>query len=77
MQDVSASTLGTDSEAEIRHVIEQFRVSIINKDKATFSALFFNESIPFIAVFSEEMLASKRIESPKYPAVVDFSQCPF
>lgn len=72
MQNVSASTL--DSEAEIRHVIEQFRVSIINKDKADFNSLFFSENIPFIAVFSQEMLASKRIENPKYPAVVDFRQ---
>ncbi|WP_139302548.1 hypothetical protein [Thalassotalea sp. PP2-459] len=72
MQDASASSL--DSETEIRHVIEQFRVSIINKDKAVFSSLFFNENIPFIAVFSEEMLARKRIENPKYPAAVDFSQ---
>ena len=72
MQNVSASTL--DSEAGIRQVIEQFRVSIINKDKAGFSSLFFSENIPFIAVFSQEMLESKRIENPKYPAVVDFSQ---
>ena len=63
-----------DSEAEIREVIELFRVSIIDKDKATFSSLFFSEDIPFIAVFSEEMLAKKRLENPKYPAAVDFGQ---
>ena len=63
-----------DSKAEIHSVIEQFRTSIINKDTETFSALFFSEKVPFIAVFSDEMLAKKRIDNPDYPLAVDFGK---
>ena len=62
------------SETQIREVIEQFRTSIINKDKEVFSSLFFSDEVPFIAVFSDEMLASKRMERPDYPAAVDFGK---
>ena len=62
------------SETQIREVIEQFRTSIINKDKETFSSLFFSDDVPFIAVFSDEMLSSKRMERPDYPAAVDFGK---
>lgn len=62
------------SETQIRDVIEQFRISIIKNDKDTFSSLFFSDEVPFIAVFSDEMLASKRIERPNYPAAVDFGK---
>ena len=61
-------------EAEIKAVIEQFRTSIINKDKAVFSSLFFSDDIPFIAVFSKEMLAAKRAVKADYPSVVDFGK---
>ena len=62
------------SETQIREVVEQFRTSIINKDKDVFSSLFLHDNIPFIAVFSEEMLAKKRLENPDYPDVVDFGK---
>ena len=62
------------SETQIREVIEQFRTSIINKDKDAFSSLFFSDEVPFIAVFNDEMLARKRIERPNYPAAVDFGK---
>ena len=68
------ATSTQDSKAQIHEVIEQFRTSIINKDKETFSALFLSDKVPFIAVFSDEMLTKKRVENPKYPAVVDFTQ---
>ena len=44
------------------------------KDKAVFESLFYSESIPFIAVFSEEMLKAKRKERADYPATVDFGK---
>lgn len=62
------------SETQIREVVEEFRTSIINKDKDVFSSLFLHDNIPFIAVFSEEMLAKKRLENPDYPAAVDFGK---
>lgn len=62
-----------DAEADIRGIVEQFRVSIINQDTEVFSSLFLNEDIPFVAVFSKEMLAKKRIDKPDYPAIIDFS----
>ncbi|GEA06833.1 hypothetical protein KUL42_15940 [Alteromonas sp. KUL42] len=64
----------SESETQIREVVEKFRVSIINKDKAVFESLFYSESIPFIAVFSEEMLKAKREERADYPATVDFGK---
>ncbi|MBC3765559.1 hypothetical protein [Neptunicella marina] len=63
-----------DSGAEIRELVETFRISIINKDKAVFSSLFFSDNIPFVAVFSDEMLSQKRQQKPNYPAVVDFGK---
>ena len=62
------------AEAQIRDVVETFRVSIIEKDKDSFSSLFYSEDIPFIAVFSEEMLKRKRKEKPDYPHAVDFGK---
>ncbi|KIO35400.1 nuclear transport factor 2 family protein [Shewanella sp. cp20] len=64
----------SESEIQIREVIEQFRTSIISKDKEVFSSLFFSDEVPFIAVFSDEMLASKRLERPKYPAAVNLGK---
>lgn len=64
----------SDSEIQIREVIEQFRTSIIKKDKEAFKSLFFSDTVPFIAVFSDEMLASKRLEKPNYPAAVNLGK---
>jgi hypothetical protein len=62
------------SEAQIRDVVESFRVSILNKDKEIFSSLFYSEDIPFVAVFSDEMLKQVRMEKPNYPATVNFGK---
>ncbi|QYJ86414.1 hypothetical protein K0I73_01215 [Shewanella mesophila] len=59
---------------EIRSVVEVFRVSIIQKDKERFKSLFYSDNIPFIAVFSDEMLDLKRKENPNYPRSVDFGK---
>ncbi|MCW8091861.1 hypothetical protein [Alteromonas sp. ASW11-130] len=70
----SMATPMSTSEAQIRELVEKFRVSIINKDKEAFSSLFFDEDVPFIAVFSKEMLDKKRAHKPNYPSVVDFGK---
>lgn len=59
---------------EIREVIETFRLSIINKDKAMFKSLFYSENTPWIAVFSDEMVAIKRKLKPNFPRTVNFGQ---
>ena len=59
---------------EIKAVIEAFRLSIINKDKETFKALFHSNNIPFIAVFTDEMLNEKRKIKPDYPRTVNLGQ---
>ena len=59
---------------DIRSVVEKFRLSIINKDKENFSSLFYSEDIPWIAVFSDEMLKIKRKAKPDYPRTVNFGK---
>jgi hypothetical protein len=61
-------------EKEINTVIETFRLSIINKDRETFKSLFYSENIPWIAVFSDEMVDIKRKVKPNYPRTVDFGK---
>lgn len=73
-QQVQAAAAINTAKAHIEQVVEQFKSSIINKDKATFASLFYSEDIPFIAVFSDAMLARKRAENPDYPASVNFGQ---
>ena len=58
----------------LQQVIETFRTSLIEKDKAKLSSVFYSDNVPFIAVFSDEMLAEKRKTRPDYPASVDFSK---
>ncbi|RYV01235.1 hypothetical protein SOPP22_12565 [Shewanella sp. OPT22] len=69
-----AKSTNEDDVTEIKKVIEAFRVSIIDKDKQTFKSLFYSESIPWIAVFSDEMLNIKRKIKPNYPRSVDFGK---
>lgn len=59
---------------EIKALVEIFRVSIINKDKETFKSLFYSDNIPWIAVFTDEMVNAKRKVKPDYPRTVDFGQ---
>ena len=63
-----------ESEAKIRGVVESFRVSILNKDKETFRSLFYSNDIPFIAVFSKEMLKQVRVKKSNYPDTVNFGK---
>ena len=62
------------SEKEISAVVETFRLTIINKDKATFNSLFYSDKIPWIAVFSDEMVAEQRKNKADFPRFVDFGQ---
>jgi hypothetical protein len=59
---------------EIKAVIETFRLAIINKDKESFKSLFYSESIPWIAVFSDEMVNARRKVKPDFPRSVDFGK---
>jgi hypothetical protein len=59
---------------EIKTVVETFRLSIINKDKEKFKSLFYSESIPWIAVFSDEMVDVKRKVKPDYPRTVNLGK---
>lgn len=58
---------------QIEAVIEAFRTSIIEKDKAKFTALLFSEDIPWTSVVTEETLARMRKKKPEakrvYPSV--------
>jgi hypothetical protein len=57
------------SKDEIGTVIEKFRISLINHDKVLFKTLFLSDQIPWIMVFSEEMIARKRQDNPNYPSM--------
>lgn len=50
----------TNHEAQIRDVIESFRVSIIEKDKPRFLALFHGMTIPWLSVLENKTLANIR-----------------
>ena len=41
---------------EIKGIVETFRIAVVNKDKASFLKLFFNENTPWIGVTSENGL---------------------
>ncbi|WP_226468306.1 nuclear transport factor 2 family protein [Luteimonas panaciterrae] len=64
---------GTTQKQQVEAVIEAFRTSIIEKDKAKFTALLFSEDIPWTSVVSEETLARTRKKKPEakrvYPSV--------
>ncbi len=75
---LSSSSVANDNvdvyKKEIETVIETFRLAIINKDKETFKSLFYSESIPWIAVFSDEMVNAKRKVKPDFPRTVNFGR---
>jgi len=48
-----ASDSSDIDKTRIKGVVETFRLAIIKKDKETFKSLFYSESIPWIAVFSD------------------------
>jgi len=62
------------SKKEIREVVETFRLSIINKDKDTFKTLFYSDNIPWIAVFSDEMVKANRKDNPDFPRTINFGK---
>ena len=59
---------------EIRELVETFRLSIINKDKESFKSLFYSNDIPWIVVFSDEMLESRRKVKADFPRSVNFGK---
>lgn len=63
----------TDKKA-IAAIVETFRISLINKDKETFKSLFYSNDIPWIAVFSDEMVNAKRTKKPDYPRTANFGK---
>ena len=68
---VFASDNETDA---LKKVIEVFKSALIEKDYSKLNSIFYSENVPFIVVFSDEMLAQKRKERPKYPSSIDFSK---
>jgi len=64
----------------INSVIEDFRISIINKDKNRFSQLFYAEDIPWLGVLSDASLEmvqvrkpdAKRVDSSNYLQFIDW-----
>ena len=50
---------------EINSIVEDFRLSIINKDKARFKQLFYAEDIPWLGVFTPTSLAFVHKKNPK------------
>jgi hypothetical protein len=46
----------TTDQDDIKGIVESFRTAVVNKDKAGFLKLFFNESTPWIGVTSEKGL---------------------
>lgn len=58
----------TNHETQIRDVVESFRVSIIEKDKPRFLALFHGMNIPWLSVLENKTLANireRRADRPK------------
>ena len=54
-------------ETQIRAVVEDFRTSIIAKDKTRFLALFHGMSIPWLAVYEDKSLAKIRERKADFP----------
>ncbi len=52
---------------EIKEVVETFRIAMIEHDRETFKTLFHSEQIPWIMVFSDEMVKTKRLTKPNFP----------
>ena len=71
---VKAKSTNQIAKDEISAVVESFRLSVINKDKETFKTLFYSESIPWVAVFSDEMVEQRRKSKPDFPRTVNFGK---
>ena len=63
----SQSTATTTSKTEIRKVVEEFRTSLIAKDKVRFLKLFLGESIPWVGVMDDASLKKIRAKHPDTP----------
>ena len=59
---------------EIYAVINTFKSAIIAKDEEAFKNLFYSDDIPWIAVFTDEMVNKKRITKPDFPRTVNFGK---
>ena len=64
----------TQSEMEIEQIVNTFKSAIIDKDKETFESLFYSEEIPWVAVFSDEMVAARRETNPDFPRSINFGK---
>lgn len=51
--------------AQLQQVVETFRLSLINKDKASFMQLLYSETIPWMGVVSDSSLARIAAEGGK------------
>jgi len=51
-------TAKKNNNAEIKQIIEDFRISIIEKDKEKFVALFQDKNIPWLGVLSDKSMAN-------------------
>ncbi|NQZ06461.1 MAG: nuclear transport factor 2 family protein [Algicola sp.] len=75
----NAST-NKDAQKNIQQVVEDFRVSLIEKDKEKFLSLFYGEHIPWLGVVSDKTMArhperSKKrgkINSGNYESFIDW-----
>ncbi len=74
------ATANKDAQKNIQQVVEDFRVSIIDKDKEKFLNLFYGEHIPWLGVVSNETMnnhpaaANKRgkVSSGNYLSFIDW-----
>jgi len=77
-QVVSSRTVSTDQMTKYRQqitkLISQFEHALRTKNTEAFSKLFYNDKIPWVAVFSDEMYQQKRKENPDFPRYVDFGR---
>jgi len=60
-----------NNNAEIKQIIEDFRISIIEKDKEKFVALFQDKTIPWLGVLSDESMANISKSANKTTKKVD------
>ena len=62
---------------EIKEVVEKFRVGMIERDREKFKILFHSDQIPWIMVFSDEMVKRKRLTNPKFPRTFGSVRAPW
>lgn len=66
----AAQKSAADNETELRKVVENFRISLINKDKPLFLGLFLEGAIGWQSVTADKSLLQIRLKEPKALKVV-------